>query len=330
MTTLQPLFYYPIPWPEREKAIRIPVRVGKNGKIEYYYGGALPVIAEGTIGDLVVPAWSISEEKEALRLQQEHIVQFLPSGSVVMLVVDHRRTPDDLRKHLKKGIRRGSRVSMGVEVILREHLMLRLRGTKPAALQHATCCIPSLNEEAKSLNHAYRLVSEKFEPQRLSHSGNVFRVGYYAKPDHTWISLGGLRSAAEASVEMLFSRIGAEIVESLPKETGSALLKCWGGLDKTQETLQKDLARWHSKLQEAHDNAALAKSEEIYRRMEAMLRSISGTTPREHVRAMQACVTYLLCGPSKDLKTRPSVRLADDLLVVRAITEAVRAAGGSG
>lgn len=330
MTTFQPPFYDPIPWPEREKAIRIPVRVGKNGKIEYFYGEALPVIAEGTIGDLVVPAWSISEEKEALRLQQEHIVQLLASGSVVMLVVDHRSTPDDLRKHLKKGIRRRSRVSMGVEVILREHLMLRLRGTKPASLQHATCCIPSLKQDAKSLNHAYRLVSEKFEPQRLSHSGNVFRVGYYVNPNHTWISLDGLRSAAEASVEMLFSRIGAEIVESLPKEVGVALRKCWGGFLNSQKTLREDLARWRSKIRETHDDACLEQIQAIYGLMEAMLKSISGTTSQEHVRVMQACLTYLLRESGGELNTNPSVRLADDLFVVRAIAEALRVAVGSG
>ena len=87
-------------------------------------------------------------------------------------------------------------------MILREDLKLRLRGAKPATLEDATCWIPSRPEEAKSLNHAYRLVSEKFEPQRLSHSGNVFKVGYYFELSHTWTSLDGLRSAAEASVEM--------------------------------------------------------------------------------------------------------------------------------
>ena len=309
------------PWPEREKAIRIPIRVGNNGEIEYFYGGALPVMKEGTIGDLVVPAWSISEEKEALRLQQEHIVQLLRSGSVVMLVVDHRRTPDELRKHLKEGIQRGSRNSMGVEVILRQELMLRLRGTKPASLKDVTCCVPSLEEEAKSLNHAYRLVSEKFEPQRRSHSANVFKVGYYVDPKDRWISLDSLRNAAEASVEMLFSRIGAKIVESLPKEMGSALRKCWGGFLNSQETLREDLARWRSKLGEAHEDACPAQIQEIYDLMEAMLKSISGTTPQDHIRVMQACVTYLLRGSGGELNINPSVRLTDDLLVVRAIAE---------
>ena len=31
------------------------------------------------------------------------------------------------------------------------------------------------NEKAVSLNHAYRLISEKFEPNRISHAGNVFQ-----------------------------------------------------------------------------------------------------------------------------------------------------------
>ena len=327
MTTFKLPPYNPIPWPEREKVIRIPVRVGKNGKIEYFYGGTLPVLMEGTIGDLVVPAWSIAEEKEAFRLQQEHIVPLLPSGSIVRLVVDHRHTPDDLRGHLKKGIQRGSRNPMGVEVILQEKLMLRLRGTKPATLQDATCCVPSLKQEAKSLNHAYHLVSEKFEPQRRSHSANVFRVGYYVDSKDRWISLDRLRNTAEASVEMLFSRIGAKIVESLSKEIGSVLRNCWGGPLKTQKMLQEDLARWHSKLREVQDNTCIAQIQQLHDSIEAMLESISGTTPQEHVRAIQACVTYLQCESSKELNTKLSFRLADDLLVVQVIAEALRPSG---
>ena len=41
--------------PEQKKTIRIPVRIRTKGGIEYFYGGALPEISDGTIGDLVVP-----------------------------------------------------------------------------------------------------------------------------------------------------------------------------------------------------------------------------------------------------------------------------------
>ena len=330
MTAVKPPLYDLISCPEREKTIRIPVRVGMNGQIEYFYGGDLPEIRDGTIGDLVVPAWSIADEKEASRLQQEHVVQLLPSNSAVMLLVDHRGTPDKLKKPLKKEMQLSSRTSESVEVILREDLKLRLRGTKPATLEDATCWIPSLEEEAKSLNHAYRLVSEKFEPQRLSHSGNVFKVGYYFELSHTWTSLDGLRSAAEASVEMLFSRTAAKIVEALPEEIGLALRRCWGGPIKTKESLQEDLGRWQSKLRDAPDEVSLEHIREMHDLMKEMLMSMSDTTLREHVRLIQACVTYLLHEGGKEHDTKFSIRLADEMLVVRMITEALRPSGDSG
>lgn len=330
MTAFKPPLYDLIPCPEREKTIRIPVRIGTNGQIKYFYGGALPEIRDGTIGDLVVPARSIADKKEASRLQQEHVFSLLPSKSVVMLVVDHRGTPDELKKHVKKGVWLGSKILKGVEVILREDLKLRLRGTKPATLEDAACWVPSLEEEAKSLNHAYRLVSEKFEPQRRSHSGNVFKVGYYVDPSHTWTSLDGLRSTAEASVEMLFSRTAAEIVEALPEEIGSALRRCWGGPIQTQKTLQEDLGRWRSKLWDASDEVSPENIREIYDLVKKMLVSISHTTSPEHVRLIQASVTYLLHEGGKEHDTKSYSRLADELLVVRTITEALRPTGASG
>ena len=323
MTALKPPFYGLIPSPEREKTIRIPIRIGTEGQIEYFYGGDLPKMAAGTIGDLVVPERSIVDKKEVSRLQQEHVVQLLPSSSVVMLVVDHRGSPAELKKHLKKGIQRGSRISKGVEVILSEDLRLHLRGTKPATLEDATCSIPSLEEEAKSLNHAYRLISEKFEPHRVSHSGNVFKMGYYFQPRHTWISLDSLRRAAEASFEMLFSRTAAEVIEALPEEIGSVLRTCWGGILQTREVLQKDFDRWQSKSRDAHDKVSPEHIQYMHDLMEEMLTSISDTTPREHVRLMQAGMKYLLREGGKEHDTNSSIGFADDMLVVCTIKEAI-------
>ena len=69
--------------PEQKKTIRIPVRIRTKGGIEYFYGGALPEISDGTIGDLVVPERPISDQREVGRLQQSHAVPFLELGSVV-------------------------------------------------------------------------------------------------------------------------------------------------------------------------------------------------------------------------------------------------------
>ena len=85
------------------KTIRIPVRIRTSGRIEYFYGGDLPEMSDGTIGELVVPEWSITNQKEVSRLQQEYVVPFLPSRSVVMFAVDGNNTPAGLKQHLKNG-----------------------------------------------------------------------------------------------------------------------------------------------------------------------------------------------------------------------------------
>ena len=300
---------------EQEKTIRIPVRIRTNGKIEYFYGGKLPEMLDGTIGDLVAPEWAITDQREVYRLQHERVVPFLPAESIVMFAVDGNNTPAELKQHLKDGALLGTKKSHAVELSLEENpLRLRLRGTKPGTLESVACSIPSLQMKAKSLNHAYRLVSQRFEPRRISHSGNVFELGYFKLKD-TWISLGDLRNTTAAGFEMLLSRTAAKVFEQLPEKVGSVLRECWGGPLQTPETLRRDLDRWQSRLQDAHDKSALI----CIRTMREMLMSISDTTSDEHVRLIQASVKYLLREDDEEHETKSPLGFADDALVVRTI-----------
>ena len=314
------------PLPEQEKTIRIPVRIRTDGQIEYFYGGALPEMRDETIGDLVVPERSITDQREVYRLQQERVVPFLDSGSIVMLAVDGTNTPAELKQHLKEAIAVGMKKSHAVELTINEiPLRLRLRGTKPANLESVPCWIPSLKMKAKSLNHAYRLVSERFEPRRISHSGNIFQIGYFKSGD-TWISLGDLRDATVAQFEMLFSRTASNVFERLPEKIGSVLRECWGGPIQTQKTLEKNLDRWRLRLQEVHNKAARVHIQTTCKQMQTIVTSISDTTLDEQIRLIQAAVKYLEReGDEHD--TKSLIRLEDDALVVRRIAEAIHLAG---
>ena len=314
---------------EQEKTIRIPVRIRTNGRIEYFYGGSLPKMSDGTIGDLVVPEWSITDQREVSRLQQEHVVPFLPSRSVVMFAVDGNNTPAGLKQHLQNGAILGIKKSHAVALTLEENpLRLRLRGTKPATLESVTCWIPSLQMKAKSLNHAYRLVSERFEPSRISHSGNVFELGYFKSGD-TYISLGDLRNATVARFEMLFSRTASKVFERLPEKIGSVLRECWGGPLQTPKTLQRDLDRWQPRLGEAHNKSALVDIQKTRELMRNMLTSISDTTSDEHVILIQTAVKYLLREDDEENDTKSPIGFNDHALVVRTIAEATQPAGSS-
>lgn len=198
------------PWSDHEKTVRIPVRIHTHDQIDYLYGGPLPKMREGTIGDLVVPERSITDKSDVCRLQQDQVVRLLRLGSVVKFAVDGRHTPAELSQHLEDVATLDMKKPHAVPVILdRMALELHLRGTKLARLGRVSCRIPSLELRAESLNHAYRLISERFEPMRISHSGNVFKLGY-CKPFDRWVSLDTLRKTTAAKFETQLSRTAAQ------------------------------------------------------------------------------------------------------------------------
>lgn len=179
------------------ETISVPVRVREDGRVEFYYGGNLPKMQEGTIGILQVPKDSFTDYEGVDGHQDDRLEQFLEPKSVVMFSVNGSDTPDELRKYLIMGNDLGIHIPYLVEIKLGDSpLNLRIHGTNRASLARVQCQIPALNADAKSLNHAYRLVSEQFEPTRISHTGNVFEVGF-CKQRNEWISLESHRVSIE-------------------------------------------------------------------------------------------------------------------------------------
>lgn len=70
-------------------------------------------------------------------------------------------------------------------------VMVKAKGG-PSALKPVPIRIPIMNQQAKSLNHACTIISEAFQPQRLSHTTNVFQSVYYFN-GVGWHSLEHLR-----------------------------------------------------------------------------------------------------------------------------------------
>ncbi|MBC8751519.1 MULTISPECIES: hypothetical protein [Paraburkholderia] len=61
-------------------------------------------------------------------------------------------------------------------------------------------------EPLDSLNHAFTRLSEKFEPWRKSHTGNVYDRVLYQEKSGRWYPLNVLRDAAIAREEHEFIR----------------------------------------------------------------------------------------------------------------------------
>ncbi len=172
-----------------DKTVRIPIVI-QNGKIELQQPAPLNLFPdelyrEGAEGFLILDADSIHEDW-AEQLNQDKTADFLPQGAIVYFSVNPNRVHDDMRQHLiaipyeKIEISKFVRIDrryVSVQVI--EPLQINLRGTKSARLCPCSCVILSTGQKASSLNEAYKLIVEKYEPDRRSNAGNVFQLGLW-------------------------------------------------------------------------------------------------------------------------------------------------------
>lgn len=185
------------------KTINLPARV-VDGELRFFHGGALPVLKDGAICDLIVSTHDLLQPETAGWLQEEYPVEIVPAGQVVLLGVSSEGIPPELRDTTvevndKVWVKDYSRF---VEVRLEEPLRLLLRGDKNAVLCPCHCRLVSMPTfEAHSLNHAYTRVSEVFEPGRRSRGGNVFRVAYVRAANETWHRLDDIRDRYQCQVE---------------------------------------------------------------------------------------------------------------------------------
>lgn len=194
-----------------DKTVVIPAKY-VNGKFQYFYGGYLPEFQDGTIIDLVVPEYAIKDTDFLKVLNTGHSEVLLPKGETIYAAVSSRQIPERLRNLSLsiKSLIQGSVStviaslfpdSLFVEILLDEPLYLELRGTKHGRLKPVKCSIPSLKKEARSLNHAYYLISEIFEPDRISHAGSVFQKMMYIDSRTHCSTLDDLRNDLEARYE---------------------------------------------------------------------------------------------------------------------------------
>lgn len=183
------------------KTATIPVRF-KDGKfINYLTQEELSGIEDGALCDLIVDAYRINDHKLLALLNDETETELFPEGEKLFALVNPEHIPDELRQHATSS----ANISLGdngsfVEIELKTSLRMMFRGTKQPALFDCGCNIPSLEETAKSLNHAYTLISTAFEPHRRSHTGNVFKKVFFLSnfENYTrgsWIELEHLRVA---------------------------------------------------------------------------------------------------------------------------------------
>lgn len=183
--------------PEKDKkTVRIFVRITKDGKVLKYDNTPLPKVQDGTLGDLVLPTFGLVDEAERQQLETESSVELLPANSHVFVGLNLGAMEGDHRSKLVRSedLKIWHHRYCFAEVLLLEPLKLHFRGSfKEPCLEACKCTIPVLeNVEARSLNHAFTLLSAKYETKRISHVGNVFTRVFF-RDQKGWRSLNEAR-----------------------------------------------------------------------------------------------------------------------------------------
>lgn len=197
------MIFYPI---LESKKVTIPVII-RDGKLEYFYGGSLPEFEGSYIGDLVLPESSIKDKEFLNMLQKEVEAEILPENTKLYIVMnpmsyEHVDNKYVLKANSIKTLNYEFSGKILVALILIEPLRILTRGTKKAILLPTKCFIPSLELVFESLNTAYTKISEKYEPNRRTHSGNVFdKCLYHSYDEDIWLSIDYLRGSEEAKYE---------------------------------------------------------------------------------------------------------------------------------
>jgi hypothetical protein len=176
-----------------KKTVSLPVKV-VDGKLKFFYGGDLPVMEDGAIGELIIPEFYITNDYRLSLICRETKQEFLSEGTLLMARLSPK-CKDPTEQFLKKMKVFPPVDGLFSEIRLESELCINFRGTKNPELLDCTCKIPALPDvAAKSVNHAFTLLSEKFEIHRRSHTTNVFEQVYYQNKTNRWVKLSEHRN----------------------------------------------------------------------------------------------------------------------------------------
>jgi len=214
----------------KRNPIRIPVKL-VDGQWEFFYGGEVPV-RDGTIGDLVVDKNQVKDKNflKSLTQQTNHkIFDFGTRLLVALTVKPHVLLDDELRKQLIPRDNSTLKIEWGsvgiaippdtryLPVYVDEFsefqyrpapnekggVWLRVEGLEPKNVISSSIKLPETIKAnaADSLNHAFTILSEIYEPWRKSHTGNIYQRVFYQEKNEKWYPIDVLRKAKEATEE---------------------------------------------------------------------------------------------------------------------------------
>lgn len=188
-----------------EGHVRIPALLKPDGTLVPWASESWPKVLQECMVDVTVPLWSLTDEAERGELARELEMALLPLGSEVRFRISRSGVPAELLKHVIENEPVFPDPGASVSVMLRSELRLVVRPSRRSQLMDVDCVIPAINKKASSLNEAYKVLSEAFEPHRRSQGGNVYLKGHYLD-EGWWLQLDALRRWVEAGRKSPFGQ----------------------------------------------------------------------------------------------------------------------------
>jgi hypothetical protein len=208
--------------PLSTKIIRVPVKL-VDGQWELLYGGAVKV-KNGTFGELHISYDQIDDKAFLRTFTEKRRLRVLGEGAELRVALTIRSSlPSDLLGHLlaRDETRHNHTANISVDSrFVRIHLAsptnvqerrgeekgglwLMLEGMEPRGIESGIVRLPEVQglKVACSVNHAFTLLSEKFEPWRQAHTGSIYERVFYPEEDGLWYPLNDLRDKELASAE---------------------------------------------------------------------------------------------------------------------------------
>ncbi|MCL7744257.1 hypothetical protein LV476_04735 [Guyparkeria hydrothermalis] len=212
-----------------EDKVRVPVKL-VDGRWEFFYGGKVPV-SDGATGEIVVDKRHLNDDDFLARLKKKSSHKIMDQGTRLMVALNIKTDPrigKELSKHLKTipsglisidkrftrfGVQPHTRfieITVGAKTPNRQRsrteeggIWLEFEGMEPQGVSVSSLILPEgvIDQRIDSLNHAFTVLSETYEPWRQSHTGSVYERIFYEEENGIWNPLNVLRNATIASEE---------------------------------------------------------------------------------------------------------------------------------
>lgn len=165
-----------------DRTIIIPIKL-EDDKILCLDGQPLPKLSKRTVGNLVIPSVFLKDIEDQQKFSQEEKKLAFKKGEELYFEINPKLNSNssDLGNDFFQ-MKNPSKCF--VKILLMGDLYLKSRFQKKAKFESCKCYIPCLDKTAESLNHAYTLISQKYESTRRSHTGNVFNICYFIDKDN--------------------------------------------------------------------------------------------------------------------------------------------------